>query len=163
MPTGGRRTGGASWQGGAPGAQCHGPEGGEAWPEAEAPTSECPVPHIPPTHTHDLDSSDVHPARTWDVKPRAHSHSPFFESHSHPHSSLLSTLRTRGPPRPGSLAGGCWSWDFNRPLTPSLPLEEQQQRLLDSPDWTEPLAWLMGPSLRPTHPPGLRLQQEDCK
>lgn len=47
VPTGRRGTGGESWQGGAPGAQHHGPEGGEAWPEAQAPTGECPLAQDP--------------------------------------------------------------------------------------------------------------------
>lgn len=54
VPTGRRRTGGESWQGGAPGAHRHGPEGGEAWPEAQAPAGECPL-----SVTRTVGSSDV--------------------------------------------------------------------------------------------------------
>lgn len=47
VPTGRRGTGGESWQGRAPGTQHHGPEGGEAWPEAQTPTGECSLSRDP--------------------------------------------------------------------------------------------------------------------
>lgn len=77
--TGRRGTGGESWQGRAPGAQCHGPEGGEAWPEAEAPTGKCPLSH---DHACAVHSSDVYLQGLGDMKAscRALLLPPFFES-----------------------------------------------------------------------------------
>lgn len=65
VPTGRRGAGGASKQGGAPGAQRHSPEGGEARPKAQAPPGECPILHKAHTRAWPLDSSDVRSAEAW--------------------------------------------------------------------------------------------------
>lgn len=67
VSTGRRGTGGEPWQGRAPGAQHHSPKGGEAWPEAQAPTGECPLSH---DRACAVDGSDVYPQSLGDMKAR---------------------------------------------------------------------------------------------